>query len=154
MTVYLVRHAKAGDRSAWTGDDRFRPLTPKGWEQAEALAERFAPSGPSRLLSSPYVRCTQTLDPLARRWDTEVEETSMLSEGAAFEPVLELLVMLPDHTVLCSHGDLIPDVIGALIRRGAVLVGEPNWKKASAWLLTRTETGVSRVAASPPPGAP
>src|SRR4029077_20646317 len=36
-TFYVVRHARAGDRGAWTGDDRARPLTKKGVEQAEQV---------------------------------------------------------------------------------------------------------------------
>lgn len=152
MPLYLVRHAKAGDRSSWPGEDRVRPLTAKGKEQSDALAERFAGLGPARLLSSPYLRCVQTLEPLAHRWHTAVEATPMLEEGAGFEAVLDALATLPEHSVLCSHGDVIPDVIGALARRGAELVGAPNWKKASVWVLTRTADGVRRMEATPPPG--
>ena len=40
--LYLVRHAKAGERRLWDGDDLDRPLSPKGWKQADLLATRLA----------------------------------------------------------------------------------------------------------------
>ena len=39
MTVYLVRHAKAGDRDSWREDDRLRPLSGRGRLQARALVD-------------------------------------------------------------------------------------------------------------------
>jgi phosphohistidine phosphatase SixA len=66
MPLYVVRHAHAGSRSAWLEDDRLRPLSDKGRLQAKAIAERIVPLGPSVLLTSPYLRCQQTLEPLAR----------------------------------------------------------------------------------------
>jgi len=150
--IYLVRHAKAGDRSAWVGDDTIRPLTRPGWAQADALVERFADTAPPRLLSSPYVRCVQTLEPLATRLGTTVEATDTLAEGNPFEPVLELIATLPDGSVLCSHGDLIPATVEALHRRGAELTTAPDWRKASVWVLTRATDGtVTSLAAEPPP---
>ena len=55
MEIHLVRHAHAGNRSAWRGDDRVRPLSAKGRAQADAIAdalERGVPAGAggSRLL--------------------------------------------------------------------------------------------------------
>ena len=39
MTVYLVRHAKAGERGVWDGDDQLRPLSGRGHLQARGLLE-------------------------------------------------------------------------------------------------------------------
>ena len=39
MTVFLIRHAKAGDRDSWRDDDRLRPLSGRGHLQARVLAE-------------------------------------------------------------------------------------------------------------------
>ncbi|MFZ9325595.1 MAG: SixA phosphatase family protein, partial [Ilumatobacteraceae bacterium] len=65
MPVYLVRHAKAGSRNDFDGDDRERPLTNSGRRQAAALATRLAALSPSIIMSSPYRRCVETLEPLA-----------------------------------------------------------------------------------------
>lgn len=152
MTLFLVRHAKAGSRSKWDGDDHERPLSANGRVQADRLAERLAPLGPSVLLSSPYLRCVQTLQPLGARCDLEVTSEPRLAEGTPFEAALELLAEVPDGAVLCSHGDLIPDTMAALERRGCRILGEPDWRKATVWCLERTATGdFSSAEVWPPP---
>ena len=82
MTLYLVRHAKAGSRSSWDGDDRLRPLTKMGRREAEGIADLLRDAPLERVLSSPYVRCTETVAPLAARRGLEVEEHDALAEGA------------------------------------------------------------------------
>src|SRR3954451_24978933 len=111
MPLYLVRHAKAGSRSGWVGPDEKRPLSKGGREQADALARTLAEAPVSRVLSSPYVRCVETLTPLACKLGLVVEPNRALAEGRSVSGVLELLAALPDHAVACSHGDLIPAVI-------------------------------------------
>ena len=151
MALYLVRHAKAGSRSRWEGPDEDRPLTDAGWAQANALVTRFADVPVSRLLASPYLRCRQTLAPLAQDAALDVEVSAALAEGGRFEAVLAMLDALPEHAVLCSHGDVIPDTIDALVRRGMTIDGEPEWRKASIWVLDRGRIGMLRAHAEPPP---
>jgi 8-oxo-dGTP diphosphatase len=103
VPLYLVRHAKAGSRHHWEGPDEERPLTRAGRAQAEALATHLGGAPTERVLSSPYVRCVQTVEPLAAKVGTTVEITDALAEGRPFEPVLELLATLPDHSVLCTR---------------------------------------------------
>lgn len=150
--LYLVRHAKAGSRSEWVGDDRERPLTSPGERQAAALAARLAPLAKGSLISSPYLRCVQTLEPLATALATTVATDDRLAEDTGFVGALALLADVPDGSVLCSHGDVIPDTIGALGRRGCVFAGAPDWRKASVWVLHRDADGaITRAAAWPPP---
>ena len=52
--LYLVRHAKAGDRTAWKGDDRLRPLSKEGRRQADSLARKLARLTTGQIVSSPY----------------------------------------------------------------------------------------------------
>ena len=66
MKLYLVRHAKAGERGAWPGDDRLRPLSRRGQLQSEGLIAVFDDRKVERILSSSYVRCLETMVPLAR----------------------------------------------------------------------------------------
>ena len=65
MKLYLVRHTHAGSRSSWDGPDTERPLTTKGHRQAAAIGQELAGVGVTALVSSPYRRCIQTLEPLA-----------------------------------------------------------------------------------------
>lgn len=118
VPLFLVRHAKAGNRSAWIGDDTIRPITESGLRQAEAIADRLAPLSPTALLSSPYLRCVQTLEPLAERTGLTIEVEGRIGEESPLERALAALEDAPDNAVLCSHGDVIPEVVDALIRRG------------------------------------
>lgn len=118
MPIFLLRHAKAGSRSTWIGDDTVRPLTEAGWAQAQVIAERLAAQSPSALWTSPYLRCVQTLEPLAEVTGLEIVVEHRLSEATPLELSLAALEDAPDGAVLCSHGDVIPDIVDALVRRG------------------------------------
>ena len=150
--LYLVRHAKAGSRRDWSGPDRLRPLSPAGLRQADALAARLAPLRPTSLISSPYLRCVQTLQPTAKATAMEISTDDCLAESRSYVDVLELLVTLPDRAILCSHGDVIPDTIAALERRACEFTSPPDWRKASVWLLDRNAAGeIVTAEAWPPP---
>ncbi|MCU0259413.1 MAG: histidine phosphatase family protein [Ilumatobacteraceae bacterium] len=151
MSLYLVRHAKAGSRQRWEGDDRLRPLSRSGRQQAEAIADLLAPLRPTVLLSSPYVRCVQTLEPLAERTGLTLATDGRLAEAGSFLEVIDLLESLPDRAVISSHGDVIPETIQALARRGAELLTEPDWRKGSTWVLDRDGEAVTALTAWPPP---
>src|SRR5688500_7339105 len=97
--VYVVRHAKAGSRDRWEGDDIERPLSKNGRAQAEALCRRLRKVVTPTLVSSPYLRCIQTLEPLAEALDTKVVTDERLTEGAPFEPVIELVQTTPAGSV-------------------------------------------------------
>jgi 8-oxo-dGTP diphosphatase len=152
VTLYLVRHAKAGSRHDWDGEDRLRPLSKSGRRQAVALAERMAGLDITALVSSPYRRCVETLEPLAAAVGVDVATDECLGESRGFEKVMELLASLVDDSVVCSHGDVIPETIAALERRGCRLMSAPEWGKASVWLLDRNADGeIVQAEAWPPP---
>jgi 8-oxo-dGTP diphosphatase len=151
MPIYLVRHAQAGERHD-TDDDHLRPLTDAGRNQAAHLAERFAAIPVPRVVSSPFVRCVQTVAPVAAAHQLPVERSETLAEGSAFASVIDLLVTVADHTVLCSHGDVIPDTVAALVRRGMDIVGPEDWRKGSTWVLERNgDTFAHASVWAPPP---
>jgi 8-oxo-dGTP diphosphatase len=153
MAIYLVRHAKAGDPLTWEGDDRVRPLTKKGRRQAEHLAERFAGIDVPVVVSSPYLRCVQTVEPVARAKGLQVIPDEMLAYAGSFVDVIELLERLPDGAVACSHGDVIPETISGLYRRGMEIDGTEDWRKGTTWVLQRDAAGrvVSGTVWPPPP---
>ena len=142
MPLYLVRHAKAGSRSAWTEDDRLRPLSDNGWEQANALGQLLVRLSPSVLWASPYLRCVQTLEPLSELCGLPVVVEPRIEEDSPLEKSLAAIEGAPDNAVLCSHGDVIPDVVNGLFRRGMDMTDVPRaLKKASLFVLHR-ENGV------------
>jgi len=150
--LYLVRHAKAGSRHNFVGDDKLRPLSPPGRRQAEAVGERLVKAGVQHFVSSPSLRCIQTLRPAAKAIGAKVDTDDRLFEGRPAAGVLDLLATVPDSTALCSHGDVIPETLDALVRRGCEITSIPDWRKASVWVLERGSEGeVVSAEAWPPP---
>lgn len=136
VTAYLIRHAHAGNRSDWDQPDTARPLSDKGRRQAEHLASFLADRPIGQVLSSPARRCTETIAPLAQRLDKPVQSSTALFEGADAQGVVTLLDGLgDDEVVLCSHGDLIPEVIRLLRLRGMQLLGDAGNQKGAVWIL-------------------
>jgi Phosphohistidine phosphatase SixA len=150
--AYLVRHAKAGDRQAWTEDDRLRPLTKKGRRQAEGLVVAFRGRDVDQVLTSPYIRCVQSVRPLALDRELSLTTDDALSEGAPLTDALALLERIATSAaVLCSHGDVIPMLIDQMVSAGAD-VSDGDWKKGSVWVLERAADGsVVRCSYEAPP---
>jgi phosphohistidine phosphatase SixA len=127
VRAVLVRHARAGKRGAWTGDDRLRPLDERGRRQAAGLLAPLTALGVDRLVSSPYVRCVETLEPAAESLGLAVEERDELAEGASAEDVRSLLRDLDGAIpALCTHGDVVEAVLGEELglKKGAARVLE------------------------------
>lgn len=123
--VLLIRHATAGDPSAWIGDDRARPLDERGRAQAAALVEPLAERPSSRVLTSPYLRCVQTVEPLARARGLPLEYRHELGDDAAADEALALLRELGgEPAAVCSHGDLIRELLGDELEKGEVALVE------------------------------
>jgi phosphohistidine phosphatase SixA len=139
MTIYLLRHARAGRRRDWKDDDDLRPLTKIGRRQAAAIAQSLAGAGIERIVTSPYVRCRESVEPLAARLRLPVDLSEALSEGSALHEVLRLIEKVSDQTtVLCTHGDVIEAVLEHL-RASGISLGphelRPPMEKGSAWAL-------------------
>ncbi len=151
-TAYLIRHAKAGSRRDWGGDDRDRPLSKGGRRQARAIAEALADRGVGRILSSPYRRCVETVEALGRRLDLPVEVSDALAEGAPLEPVLALLGWIADvPSALCTHGDIVPAVIQHLETNGVAVDPDGGSQKGSVWVLERRRGRIVRASYIPAP---
>jgi 8-oxo-dGTP diphosphatase len=150
--AYLIRHAKAGDRRAWSGDDVSRPLSKSGGRQAKALVRVLSSRVIERILSSPAVRSVDTVRPLADQRGLTIEPRDELLEGAPLSGALDLLEELRSTpSVLCGHGDLIPAVIERLEAQGALVKADRGWKKGSVWVLEREAGLVVRATYIPPP---
>jgi 8-oxo-dGTP diphosphatase len=122
MSPLLVRHASAGDPAEWEGDDHERPLDERGSRQAEALVEALEGFEIERIVSSPYLRCVQTVDPLARARGVELELEEALG-AHRLEDVPGVLERLRgQNAAVCTHGDL-------------PFLGDRKYKKGSVWVL-------------------
>ena len=151
VSVYLVRHAKAGSRTKWQGPDEERPLSKPGTRQAKAMAGALE-DGVVRIVSSPFARCRQTVEPLAARHGVNVESADALAEGATLDDAITLFEKVAsENTVLCSHGD----VIGALLshfQHAGVRLDDDRMEKGSTWVLEVDGGVVTGARYLPPPG--
>lgn len=137
MSVFFfIRHAKAGSRGHWQGDDRVRPLSKKGIKQAEGLIDVMKPFKISAIYSSPYVRCVQTVEPLARDREMEIRETPLLAEGRGLRGAVEFMENPKlDRVVLSTHGDLVWELVEDLVRRRVIKPGTGGYDKGSTWMV-------------------
>ncbi|MFP5219596.1 MAG: NUDIX hydrolase [Actinomycetes bacterium] len=144
-TLLLVRHATAGDKTQWIGDDAERPLDDHGTAQAEAVVGVLCLYGPERLLSAPLRRCTDTLAPLARSTGLPVEPADQLTAAAwradpdgvtawVREAVADRRV-----TVACTQGEVAPDLVERLA--GDLAPDDVEAAKGSVWVLSFDEDG-------------
>ncbi len=159
MTLLIVRHAEADPRSSWKGPDALRPLSAKGRRQAsglvQVLGDQFAVG---RLVSSPSLRCIETLSPLASTLCVTLEVTEALGAGIDPGPAVELArkgATLPSSAgalVLCSHGDLIPAILDSLQADDGVDLGsQPRCQKGSTWVLEGKRGRFTAATYIPPP---
>lgn len=139
--LLLVRHARAGNRSEWSGDDSLRPLDKTGRTQAEMLAPMLRAFGARRLYSAPRVRCEQTLAPLADelgatvRSEPALTDEAYLDDPAAARERLLALVSGKGVAAVCSQGTAIPGLVDDLAAAAGIEVEDPSTKKAGTWAL-------------------
>lgn len=151
-TLFLLRHAAAGDRTKWDGIDAVRPITKKGKRQAAALAENLKNRDIERIYTSPYTRCVQSVEPLADAIGAKVIEHDALAEGPDIDSAYALCDELVGYNaVLCSHGDVIPAVINRMMWAGLTLDSRFYCSKGSIWEVNLDGGRFTTAAYTPPP---
>ncbi len=151
MNVYLVRHADAGDRETWVGDDELRPLSEKGWRQARELVRVLEKEHVERVSSSPYLRCIQTVEPPAEARGLPVVSEPRLAEGASWQEAMLMITLVKAPELMCSQGDIIAAVVDDLVRQNIIRAKDAKWQKASTWVLAIKGGRVDSARYIPPP---
>lgn len=150
----LVRHAHAGDKRQWKGDDRERPLSERGRQQAEGLVHSLSGLHEPRLISSPMLRCQQTLRPLSASYRTTIESSRLLAPSADLA-ALDAYLADPalEGAVLCTHGETLSALVRRWRQRGRTTFsvqgpaadrtdsGKNSTEKGAAWIVVDDETG-------------
>ncbi len=150
--IYLVRHARAGDRAKWEGEDRLRPLSNPGRRQAAGLVDQLKKRRIERVVSSPYARCVQSVEPLAQARKLEIEESEALAEGAGFQAALGLIKEVAGvDAVLCTHGDVIWELLDHLHENRVLRGGQLRFEEGSTWLLEEKGGRIVNASFLPPP---
>ena len=116
--LLVVRHAVALDRGSWRRDDRKRPLSPTGEEQARRLVPTLRSYGVGRVLSSSSRRARATVEPYAEAARVPVETTDRLAEEDATRQAVAAVVAdglaSREPVALATHRKVLPDVWRAL----------------------------------------
>jgi exopolyphosphatase / guanosine-5'-triphosphate,3'-diphosphate pyrophosphatase len=116
------------------------------------LVERLDGVPLARVMSSPALRCRQTVEPLAARFGLPVEVEPRLGEGSSMSDALSLVASLGNRpVVLCSHGDLIPGMVEKLAPGALELEGSGGVPKGSTWVFQGTLGEPLRVSFLPAP---
>jgi phosphohistidine phosphatase SixA len=157
MRVTIVRHARAVSKREWSGTDRLRPLDDVGEKHAVALVDALPVAAIRCLMSSPALRCVQTLEPLARHTGLPIEISELLAADGDARTVLARL----DHdvlsdAVLCTHGEVMRPLLRQMRRRHVDIVGDPGrrgslLRKGVAWQLDIGDNGVVGTLNAIPP---
>jgi 8-oxo-(d)GTP phosphatase len=139
-THLLLRHASAGDRHQWRGDDARRPLDDLGRTQADALADLIACFGPTRVVPSDAERCVQTIAPYASRAGIPIEREPLFSEDA-YEPRaatqrLASLLFSQQPAAVCSHRVVLPELLQRICERlGTPSPADAHLDKGAFWVV-------------------
>lgn len=152
MPLFLIRHAVAGVRNNHDPSDDQRPLDELGRRQAQTIAAEWS-EPVEAIYSSPARRCVQTVEPLAQKLGLRVQIAPELFEGASSSRSIEYVRSFTGRSVvLCSHGDVIPDVLRALAAGGTMLDNR-HCAKGSIWRLDNSTERIESGTYHPVPVA-
>lgn len=151
-TIYLLRHAWAGIRDDSDPEDSFRRLDKRGKRQRAEISDLLMTHPITRIGSSNYHRCVETVRPFAKRLGVPIEIEPALVEGSHPHRLVGLIAELQEEAaVLCSHGDVIGDFVGHLFAERVPMEGPMEWRKGSIWVLRTVKGRVVSGRYLPPP---
>ena len=152
VPLILLRHASAGKRAAHPDDTR-RPLDAEGAAAARLLADLLACFAPrARVISSPALRCVETVRPYAARFGGSVEAEAALavpgrsgdhslartSLGDTVAPLIRDLVAARRPAVVCLHRENLPQALAAAcvaLGDRSALPEDPVPPKGGFWVV-------------------
>jgi len=146
MTLWIVRHARAADRSISLRDAR-RPLTPEGREKFEGVVRglRRLRARFDLLLHSPLLRAIETAEMLTPllRGDGETAVTPYLAAPPGPALLAEIRVADARSVALVGHEPWLSELVSLLVTGTADAAERFPLKKG----------GVVRLEGEPSPGA-
>jgi len=125
--MLLLRHASAGRRLREPTLDAARGLDRPGRSQAARLHEALGAYEIDCIVSSPLVRCVETVMPLARVLGLEVDCWPELEPKASKRDALRLLRTLPPTALVCTHREVLETLFGGMI----------DCEKGGMWLVEK-----------------
>jgi phosphohistidine phosphatase len=130
FSLYLLRHAHAGNSANWTGDDAERPLSDRGKDQARRLGKLLADRGvvPDTIVTSPKVRARQTANIVADALGVGVASDERLGEEFDLDELAALIAGVGGTSLMVVGHDpdfsaILATLVGAAempMRKGAL----------------------------------
>lgn len=123
--LIIVRHGHSRPRNVWGRAESERPLIAAGRNQALNLVETLAAWQPTKVISSPWTRCVQTLQPMAKASGVKLKTKNKLSEDghrrdrAGTARVISKQLSKGVPTVVCTHRPVLGTVLGVLAGHAA-----------------------------------
>ncbi|WP_222710694.1 NUDIX hydrolase [Quadrisphaera setariae] len=123
--LVVVRHGHAHPKTAWGRSDDERPLAAPGRRQAERLPELLTAWQPPRVVTSPWRRCTDTVEPYLRASGAKVKTRGRLTEDAhrrdpgRTAKLVRKLLGKQRPVLLCTHRPVLSTVFGELAEHAA-----------------------------------
>lgn len=118
--IVIARHGSAMTRAAWFGTEEERPLTPAGYGQAHALVPLLGAYGVSKVVTSQWRRCSETVNPyvvasgITPTVDPALTEAAHEKDPERVAQAITELVANPESTLLCTHRPVLPTVMKVL----------------------------------------
>lgn len=135
--LIILRHAKAVKRSDFTGkDDSDRPLSGRGRRQSKIITEALEGYGIEQIISSPMLRCQETVKKFVKQLSTTSTLVDAISEWGYeqnpedLDPAIKLVMNDPTPTVLCSHRPVLDAILDTVARLGGISKTE---RKEGIW---------------------
>jgi phosphohistidine phosphatase SixA len=125
--MLLLRHASAGGRLSSPGVDRFRRLDEAGRIMSRQLVWAYADREITKIVSSPFPRCVETVVPLGASLGLSVDQLWERAPESSLDDVMTLLLDLPETTLVCTHREVFEKLLG----------WDAPCDKGAAWVLER-----------------
>ena len=151
FTIIALRHGKAIPPLSWPGDDASRPLTSRGQEQASAVVSILSAYGPQALVTSPAVRCRETIAPYAQSIGVTPEAEAAVSQlaydnGEPMDEVVHRLLDARESVVVCTHSPVVPELVATI----ATLTGTRLGQLSRQSMLSTGECAVLHLCTADP----
>lgn len=115
MKLYCVRHCEACD----SGEDPERPLTEKGFEDANKVAEYLGRQSieVAQIMHSGILRAQQTAEIYAQSLQTEqvTESKTLLAESGDVLPLVEMVRTWSQDTLIVGHLPFMYKLVSELV---------------------------------------